>query len=98
MAEGATNGRFCKRRGKEREEMERSCIEEEHVVGRDPRPIVRTFDCVGTGEALRVQSEASTKEEDAEVVVEDEDLLQAELDEGDFNITTGAKNETTTRD
>jgi hypothetical protein len=25
-------------------------------------------------------------------------LLQAELDEGDFNITTGAKNETTTRD
>lgn len=43
-------------------------------------------------------TEAEASEEDAEVVVEDEDLLQAELDEGDFNITTGAKNETTTRD
>ena len=43
-------------------------------------------------------TEAEASEEEAEVVVEDEDLLQAELDEGDFNITTGAKNETTTRD
>lgn len=43
-------------------------------------------------------TEAEASEEDAEVGVEDEDLLQAELDEGDFNITTGAKNETTTRD
>ncbi len=43
-------------------------------------------------------TEAEASEEDAEVVVEDEDLLQAELDEGDFNITTGAKNETTTHD
>ena len=43
-------------------------------------------------------TEAEASEEDADVVVEDEDLLQAELDEGDFNITTGAKNETTTRD
>jgi hypothetical protein len=43
-------------------------------------------------------TETEASEEEAEVVVEDEDLLQAELDEGDFNITTGAKNETTTRD
>ena len=43
-------------------------------------------------------TEAEASEEEAELVVEDEDLLQAELDEGDFNITTGAKNETTTRD
>ena len=43
-------------------------------------------------------TEAEASEEEAELVVEDEDLLQAELEEGDFNITTGAKNETTTRD
>lgn len=43
-------------------------------------------------------TEAEASEEEDELVVEDEDLLQAELDEGDFNITTGAKNETTTRD
>jgi len=47
---------------------------------------------------LPEMTEAEASEEEAEVVVEDEDLLQAELDEGDFNITTGAKNETTTRD
>ena len=41
-------------------------------------------------------TETEASEEEGELV--DEDLLQAELDEGDFNITTGAKNETTTRD
>lgn len=43
-------------------------------------------------------TETEASEEEDELVVKDEDLLQAELDEGDFNITTGAKNETTTRD
>ena len=43
-------------------------------------------------------TETEASEEEDEVVVEDEDLFQAELDEGDFNITTGAKNETTTTD
>ncbi|CAL6306960.1 unnamed protein product [Bathycoccus prasinos] len=81
--------------------------EEEEMEGAAPAPapdaalsieVVDDIKIVDEPPLFSETTETEASEEEAEVVVEDEDLLQAELDEGDFNITTGAKNETTTRD